>query len=156
MPIKITSYLTPELVCVPMASTSKNDAITELVDLMVKNNHVRERDRLLAAVLEREAQRTTGVGRGLAIPHAKTDVCPKLVVAFGRTAQPIDFASIDKQPVRLVVLLAGPPTETGLHIQILARLSRMVTNDAILRELLDAPGPAELYQVIKKNDDAAG
>src|SRR5262249_5421219 len=116
---------------------------------------MRDRDRLLAAVLERESQKTTGVGRGLAIPHAKTDACPRLVIAFGRTAEPIDFASIDRQPVRLVVLLAGPPENPRIHIQILARLLKMVTNDAVLRELLSATNPTDVYNVIRRFDETA-
>lgn len=155
MPIKLTNFMPPELVRVPLSALDKVQVITELVDLLAGNNWTNDRDRLLAAVLEREAQRTTGVGRGLAIPHAKTEVCPKLVVALGRTAAPVDFAAIDGKPVRLVVLLAGPLEQTGLHIQILARLSRMVTNEAILTELLNAPTAADVYNAIRKIDDAA-
>lgn len=152
MPIKITDFLPPDLVKAPLAAADKTAAITELVDLLASKQWTGDRDRLLADVLAREAQRTTGVGRGLAIPHAKTDACKKLVVAFGRTAQPIDFQAIDRQPVRLVVLLAGPPDQTGPHIQILARLSRMVTNDAVLKELLEAPTAADVYEIIKRQD----
>lgn len=154
MPIRITDYLPREFVRVPMAARNKHDAIVELVDLLARGGRTRDRDKLLAAVLEREAQRTTGVGRGLAIPHAKSDVCPKLVVAFGRTEEPIDFQAIDGQPVRLVVLMAGPPDQTSPHIQILARLSRMVTNAAVLDDLLLAPTPDAVYEVIRRHDDA--
>ena len=156
MPIRLSSFLTPELVKAPLAATTKQAAISELVDLIASAGCTHDRDRLLSAVMERESARTTGIGRGLAIPHAKTEACPKLVVAFGRTAAPIDFASIDGRPVRLIVLLAGPPDQTGMHIQILARLSRMVTNEAMLHELLQAPGPREVFEVIRQQDDALG
>lgn len=154
MPIRITDHLQRDLIRVPLASAEKSGVITELVDLLAAKNWTHDRERLLKAVLERESQRTTGVGRGLAIPHAKTDACKKLVVAVGRTAGPIDFQAIDGQPVRLVVLLAGPPDQTGPHIQILARLSRMVTNDAVLKELLEAPTAADLFAVIERQDNA--
>ncbi|MEE8171063.1 MAG: PTS sugar transporter subunit IIA [Phycisphaerae bacterium] len=154
MPIRITEYLPPELVRVPLLATEKTAAITELVDLLAEKQKTRDRDQLLTAVLEREAQRTTGVGRGLAIPHAKTAACSQLIVALGRAAEPIDFEAIDGQPVSLVVLLAGPPDQTSPHIQILARLSRMVTNDAILKALLDAPDAQAVYEVIREHDNA--
>jgi fructose-specific phosphotransferase system IIA component len=153
MSIRITDFLPAELVRAPLRETAKVAVITELVDLLSEHGHTRDRDALLSAVLEREAQRTTGVGRGLAIPHAKTPVCPELIVALGRTSAPIDFQAIDGNPVQLVVLLAGPPNQTGQHLKILAQLSRLVLNDAVVKSLLDASDAAALYEIIKRHDD---
>jgi len=155
MGIRITDYLTPDLVKIPLASTDKTAAITELVDLLASRGKTRDRNGLLNAVLEREAQRTTGVGRGLAIPHAKTDVCPQLVMAFGRSDTPIDFASIDGKPVRLIPLLAGPPDQTGPHIHILARLGRITMNDTLLNDLLTAPNAQTFWEVLRRYDETA-
>ncbi len=153
--MKLSDYLKAPLVRVPLQATEKSQAITELVDLLAQEGMTQSRDQLLEAVLEREAQRTTGIGRGLAIPHAKCDAVEGLTVAFGRAAEPIDFSAIDGQPVTLVALLASPMNETSLHIQALATLSRMVTNEAVLDSLLSAQTSQAFYDVIVKHDEAS-
>lgn len=152
--MKLTDYLTLPLVRMPLVATDKTQAITELVDLLAETGLTDGRDQLLEAVLERESQRTTGIGRGFAIPHAKCDAVDRLAVAFGRASVPIDFGAIDGQPVSLVALLASPTNATSLHIQALAKLSRMVTNEAVLDALLSADSGEALYDVIAKNDAA--
>ncbi len=158
--MKLTEYLPPTLVKVPLDSTDKFGAITELVDLVAEHFSLggapgagsSARDGLLKAVLDREAQRSTGVGRGFAIPHAKTDTVGKLVVALGRTKSPIPFGAIDGQPVELIALLASPTTATSLHIQTLARLSRLVTNGSMLSRILAAKSAEELYALIAASE----
>jgi fructose-specific phosphotransferase system IIA component len=153
--MKLTDYLPPSLVKVPLASRDKQSAITELVDLIHQQGLSSSRDALLQAVLEREAQRTTGIGRGFAIPHAKCESVSQLVIAFGRAAAPIDFAAIDGKPVQLIALLASPAGSTSLHIQALAKLSRLVTNGSVFEELLAATSAGELYDVVARSDNGA-
>jgi mannitol/fructose-specific phosphotransferase system IIA component (Ntr-type) len=150
--MKLTDYLPPTLVKVPLASTDKTGAITEIVDLVAAQGLTTARDVLLKAVLERETQRSTGVGRGFAIPHAKTDAVSRLVVAMGRTSVPIPFGAIDGQPVELIALLASPTTATSLHIQTLARLSKLVTNGPSLVRILAAQTSEELYAQIAASE----
>jgi fructose-specific phosphotransferase system IIA component len=153
--MKLSDHLTLPLVRVPLMATDKNQAITKLVDTIAEQGLTSNRLQLLEAVFERESQRTTGIGRGFAIPHAKTDAVNRLVVAFGRLAEPIDFAAIDGQPVSLIALLASPTNATGIHIQALAKLSRMVTNEPVLDALLSAQSADALYRVITQSDAAA-
>jgi len=150
--MKLTDHLTRPLVKVSLDATDKAQAITELVDLVAEQGMTDARDLLLDAVVEREAQRTTGIGRGFAIPHAKCDAVRRLVIAFGRAAEPIDFAAVDGQPVNLIALLASPANATSTHIQALAKLGRLVTNDKILEGLLSATTSDEFYDIIAKND----
>lgn len=150
--MKLTDHLPPSLVKVPLAANEKTAAITELVDLVVSQVQITSRDRLLKAVLDREAQRSTGIGHGFAIPHAKCDAVDQLVIALGRCHEPIDFAAIDGQPVSLIALLASPIHATTTHIQALAKLSRLVTNGAMLNQLLAATSSEELYRVVSAND----
>ena len=152
--MKLTEYLSPATIQVPLVATDKMQAITKMVEMVVEQGLARNREELLAAVLERESQRTTGIGRGFAIPHAKSDAVGKLVLGFGRLAEPIDFASIDGQPVSLLAILVSPTNATTLHIQALARLSRMVTNEAILDSLLSAQSADAFYKVIAEHDGA--
>lgn len=147
--MKLSDYLDPLLVKVPLVSRAKLDAITELVDLIAAHGGTSDRARLLDAVLARERQRTTAIGRGLAVPHAKSDCCGRLVVALGRTAEPIDFDAIDRKPVQFVVLLASPLSMAPLQIQILAKVSRLVLSDDTFSKILAAPTAAELVAVIR-------
>jgi len=150
--MKLTDHLSLPLVKVPLAATEKRQAITELVSVIAEQSLTERRDQLLDAVLEREAQRTTGIGRGFAIPHAKCDAVDHLTIAFGRAANPIDFAAVDGQPVTLIALLASPVSATSSHIQALARLSRLVTNATVMEHLLAAPDADAFFRIIQENE----
>ena len=150
--MKLTDHLTADLVKVSLVSTDKNGAITELVDLIAAQGLSKDRDLLLQAVLEREAQRTTGIGRGFAIPHAKCDAVDRLVIALGRASKPIDFASVDGKAVELIALLASPTNATSAHIQALAKLSRLVTNGPTFEKLLSAANSSDLYRAVQSCD----
>ncbi|MCG8406547.1 MAG: PTS sugar transporter subunit IIA [Phycisphaerales bacterium] len=152
--MKLTDYLPQNLIKIPLQVSDKTQAITVLVDLLAEQGLTSKRDQLLQAVLERESQRTTGIGRGFAIPHAKCDAVGKLMIACGRPEEPIDFAAIDDQPVRLIALLVSPTNETSTHIQALAKLSRLVTNDKLLSSLLEAKDASEFHALISENDHA--
>jgi fructose-specific phosphotransferase system IIA component len=119
-----------------------------LVDLLVANGLANDRDTLLEQILAREEARTTGIGHGLAIPHGKSDAVRDLVIAVGKPAEPIDFASIDREPVNVVVLLASPPTQTGPHIQALARVSRLMLMEKFRSAVAQAQSSEELYGII--------
>ena len=146
--MKLTDILSPTCVKVPLAASDKSGVIVELIDLLVANGLTHDRDGLLVPVLAREATRTTGIGHGLAIPHAKSDNVSKLVMAVGKPAEPIDFDSIDREPVTVVVLLVGPPDQTGPHIQALARISRLMLMDKFRSAVARAQSADELYGII--------
>lgn len=145
--MKLADVLPKDLVCVPLAATNKEDAIKELVDLMASKGRAERRDELLGAVMEREAQRTTGIGRGFAVPHAKTDAVRTMVIALGKTREPIEFDSIDGKPVSLIALLASPTSYTQEHMQALTALSRLITNEKAYQGLVEAPDADSLYNI---------
>jgi len=148
--VSLGDYLNPQLVKIPLVARTKWDAIGELVDLIASAGRAQDRNRLLEAVLSRERQRTTAIGRGLAIPHAKCDACGELVVAVGVPAEPLDFDAIDRQPVRLVVLLASAMAQSSLQIQVLAKLSRLVLNDEVFQRVLSAPDAESLVSAVRE------
>lgn len=148
--ISLGEYLDPSLVRIPLVARTKWDAIAELVDTIAAAGRARDRNRLLEAVLARERQRTTAIGRGLAIPHAKCDACGELVVAVGVPSEPLDFDAIDRQPVRLVVLLASAMAQSSLQIQVLAKLSRLVLNDEVFQRVLSAPDAESLVSIVRQ------
>src|SRR5580698_1349798 len=146
--MRLTEILKPQNIKVPLVSTAKSDAIGELVQLLADNHEVNDAKKVLDAVLEREATRTTGIGNGLAIPHGKCNGTDHLVMAIGRPATPVDFQAIDGRPVNLIWLLSSPPDKTGPHIHALARISRLMTIDKFRVALAAAKSSQEMYDAI--------
>lgn len=151
--MKVSELLNEKLIAVPLDAGTKQEAITALVDRVAANGMAQNRDLLLSAVLAREAQRTTGIGRGFAVPHAKCEGIPNLTLAIGRTNSPIDFASIDGKPVSLIALLVSPPHQTGPHLLALAALSRIVINEGVFSKLLGSKDPAEFSAIIRAYEE---
>src|SRR6195952_5605737 len=136
--MRLVDILKPENIKVPLDAHNKVEAITELVGVLAKSSAVADAKKVLEAVLEREATRTTGIGNGLAIPHGKCSGTKDLVMAIGKAGTPIDFQSIDGRPVTLIWLLGSPPDKTGPHIHALARISRLMTIDKFRQSLTTA------------------
>jgi PTS system fructose-specific IIC component len=152
--MRLTEILKPENIKVPLVATTKADAIKELVDLLAANGQVTDPAKVLAAVLERETTRTTGIGNGLAIPHGKCAGTTDLVMAIGKPAQPIDFQAVDQRPVSVIWMLTSPPDKTGPHIHALARISRLMTIEKFQQALRAAKTSQEVYDAIVAQEAA--
>lgn len=146
--MNLSDILDKDSVQVPLKATQKTQAITQLIDLLDKQGKLNDRDTALQAVLDRETIRSTGIGQGFAIPHGKSAAIDKLVMAVGLLEKPIDFESIDSQPVNVVVLLVSPIDQTGPHIQALASISRMMTDRNIREKINLTKSSDQLYQLI--------
>ena len=152
--MRLTDILKPHNIRVPVAGKTKTEAIGELVNLLAGSGDIKDAKKVLDAVLEREATRTTGIGNGLAIPHGKCQGTKDLVMAIGRAAEPIDFQAIDGRSVNIIWMLASPPDKTGPHIHALARISRLMTIDKFRATLAKATTPDEVYQAIVAQESA--
>ncbi len=150
----LTDMLKLEQIKVPLAATDKQGAIQELVDLLAGQGRLLDRDKAYQAVLEREQTRTTGIGEGVAIPHGKTPAVDDLVIALGKAPDGVDFESIDGKPVTLILLLLSPSDRTGLHIQALARISRLISLDAFRKKMASAQTGEEIFQVIQQQEQS--
>lgn len=150
--MNLLDILSVDCVKAPLLATEKKDAIEELVDTLAAAGKVSDAESLKDAVWSREQTRTTGIGQGLAIPHGKSDSVSKLVMAIGKPATPIEFDSIDKQPVQLIVLLASPPDRTSDHIQALARISRLMTMREFRERVYAAQDAEELYSLLESQE----
>ncbi|MEE8148256.1 MAG: PTS sugar transporter subunit IIA [Longimicrobiales bacterium] len=150
--MKITDILSPTAVTVPLRSTEKKAVIDELVDVLDGAGLIEDPETLKRVVWDREQQRSTGIGDGLAIPHGKSSCAKDLVIAVGRPATPIDFDAVDGQPVQLVVLLASPPDRTAEHIQALGRISRMLSKREVRQAAYAAESAEDLYRLFKDAD----
>ncbi len=97
---------------------------------------------------------STGVGSGFAIPHGKTDAVSDIVAAFAVTSQPIDYQSLDDQPVRLIFLLVGRDNMVGPHIKLLSRISRLMNKDDFRKQLLEAETPTEVLEIFRREEES--
>jgi fructose-specific phosphotransferase system IIA component len=146
--MRLSDILHPNCVKVPLEAEEKHGAIDELIDVLAQQELVADPAPLKEAVWEREQTRTTGIGQGIAIPHGKSEGIDQLRCAIGKAAQPLEFGAIDGQPVDLIILLASPVDQTGPHIQALAKISRMLTEDTFRAALKQADSPKSLYDQI--------
>jgi len=154
MALRLTEILKPQDIKIPLTASTKSEAIAELVKLLADNNEITDAKKVLDAVLEREATRTTGIGNGLAIPHGKCTGTKDLVMAIGKPQSPIDFQAIDGRPVQIIWMLSSPPDKTGPHIHALARISRLMTIDKFRHALLGAKDAKEAFDIIVAQENA--
>lgn len=151
--MKLLEILSIECIRAPLIATDKQGVINELVDVLSDAGRVDDPNSLKEAVWTREQTRTTGIGRGLAIPHGKCPGMGTLAMAIGKPAKPMDFEAIDSQPVELIVLLASPPDRTSDHIQALARVSRLMTMDDFREKIYAADDPQMIFEMLTEQED---
>src|SRR5271167_1475571 len=106
--MKLVSFLREELIELELKSKTKDDVIQELIDLINKTGEITNLDEFKKTILEREQLETTGIGDGIAIPHGRTDSVKQLVIAFGRSAEGVDFQCLDSNPAHLFFMIASP------------------------------------------------
>ncbi|MFN6042090.1 MAG: PTS sugar transporter subunit IIA [Phycisphaerae bacterium] len=150
--INLLDILSPACVKVPLAATTKRGVIEELVDMLASAGKVNDAQSLKDAVWTREQTRTTGIGLGLAIPHGKCAGMSGLAMAIGKPREPMNFESIDGQPVKLIVLLASPPDKQSDHIQALARISRLMNMEDFRNKAYATTSSEELFELFRAQE----
>ncbi len=150
--MKICEILRVDKIISSMSGDNKNEVIDELIELFKNDERVKDIDEMKSAVHDREKIMSTGVGKGFAIPHAKTDSVNEIVAAFGKLEKPIDFQALDEQPVNLVFLLVGKESLVGPHIKLLSRISRMMNKDEFRESLANAKSADEIYSLFENEE----
>lgn len=150
--MKLSKFSDENLVSFGIQATTKEEAIEELVELAASSNMVKDAERLLIDVKEREELVTTGVGYGVAFPHAKTRSVKGIVIVFGRSEQGIEFDAMDHKPVNLFFLIAAPEDAIGQHLNVMARLSYLMKSAENRQTLLDAGSPGDVLALMDKID----
>ena len=150
--MKVSELLSPQFVIAELSGTKKEDVINELINLFEKDPRVTDLEKVRSAVLEREKIMSTGVGKGFAIPHGKTSAVSEILAAFGKTTRPIEYQSLDSQPVHLVFLLVGKDNLVSTHIKLLSRISRMMNKDEFRKSLIDASSKEEILELFKAEE----
>jgi len=150
--MKITDILNKSVIRTNLPGTTKEEVINAIIDLAGTQKQVVDIERMRTAIFDREKIMSTGVGSGFAIPHGKTDAVDDIVAAFAVTAQPIDYQSLDDQPVRLVFLLVGRDNMVGPHIKLLSRISRLMNKEDFRKRLLEAETPQEIIEIFQQEE----
>ena len=140
--------LTVETISLDLKGENKEAILAEMVDLLVASGHIRDRDAVLKAVLEREKRMSTGMQNGIAIPHGKTDSVDCLLAALGIKRAGVDFGALDGQPSTIFVMTVSPDSRTGPHIQFLAEISRPLNDVAVRTKLLSATSREEVLHLL--------
>ncbi len=150
--MKITDILTEQFVRTNLPGSTKDEVLNSMIEIASASERVTDKEKVRTAILEREKIMSTGVGSGFAIPHGKTDAVSDIVGAFAVTAQPIDYKSLDEQPVRIIFLLVGRDNMVGPHIKLLSRISRLMNKEDFRNRLLEAKSPAEILEMFKQEE----
>lgn len=150
--LDIHQLLTPETVRVGLPGSRKEEVLENLIGLLEGHPAVKDLDAVRDAVFERERVMSTGVGKGLGLPHAKTSAVHENVAAFAVTRQPVDFGAIDNKAVRLVFLLVGTETAKSQHVKILSRISRLMNRDPFRERLLKARSAEEVLRFFEHEE----
>ncbi len=149
--MRLTDILLDKYIQIPLKSGTRNESIKELITLV--GDQINDVEKAYEAVLEREKIMTTGVGNGIAIPHCKHSSCPNFAVAMGIFRKGVDFESIDKKKVKIIFLLVGPENNPGLHIKLLSRISRLMSNEELRDQLLDCKTTDAAMELIKEEEN---
>lgn len=150
--MKISDILSTDVIAVNLDVTDKDDAIRKVIELAAKSNKILDKEKVSKTIFEREKLVSTGVGKGFAIPHGKTDSISDVVAAFAITKEPIDFDSIDGEPVRFIFMLIGKENLLNTHIKLLSRISRLMNKDEFRERLLEAVSPEEVLSIFKEEE----
>lgn len=153
--MNLTALLQANHVAVNISAPSKLELIDILVNMVSDHASVLDVDAVKKAVLDRESMMSTGVGKGLALPHAKTSAVTGMVGALVTTAEPVDFGALDNEPVRIVFLLLGKPDSKSLHVRILSRVSRVMNRAEVRKQILSATSGSELLSILAQHDDVS-
>ncbi len=147
--LNLAVFLSEDVAVVPISATDRHGAIEELVDALSATGRISDRAQVLKDVMERETTVSTGMERGLAIPHARTDgVSGSIAVAVGVSPGGLDFSSLDGQPSRLIFLIASPPHDRAPHLQLLAAIAKQMRNPDRMKAAVAAVSGAELVDAI--------
>ncbi len=151
--MKILDILAVDSIVPELKGRTKKLVLEELIDAARQNKPHIDSDRLMKVLLERERLGSTGIGDGIAIPHGKLKDIEDLVLSFGRSAEGIDFESMDGKPVHLFFLLVAPEACAGIHLRALAKIARLLKNGTVRKRLAKVDNREDIFSIIQQEDE---
>lgn len=153
--MRITELLTKETIAMDLSASDKNGVIDELVNQLDSAGKLSDIAQFKEAIHNRESQSTTGIGEGIAIPHAKVAAVKSPAIAFGKSKEGVDYQSLDGQPAHLFFMIGAPEGGAQTHLDALAKLSGILMDDKVRENLLQANSKEEILRIIDDADDEA-
>ena len=149
--MNLADILSPEQITPELKATNRWEAIDELIENLVVTGKIKaeHRDAITAVVRKRETSMSTGIGFGIGIPHASTDLIYEVVGALGRSSQGLNFDALDNQPVNLVVLFLVPQGQFQKHLHTLAEIAKLLHKKEFRKSLGECADAATMYKCIK-------
>ena len=151
--MKILDILAVNSIVPELKGRTKKLVLEELIDAVKQHKPHIDSDRLMKVLLERERLGSTGIGDGIAIPHGKLKDIEDLVLSFGRSAEGIDFESMDGKPVHLFFLLVAPEACAGIHLRALAKIARLLKNGTVRKRLAKVDNRNDIFSIIQQEDE---
>jgi len=151
--MKVFELLDEKFILTDFKSDDKEHVINELIDLYKENDKVNDIEKVRTAILDREKIMSTGVGKGFAIPHGKTNAVNDVIAAFGKTTRDIDYDALDGDPVHLVFLLVGRDDMVSKHIKLLSKISRLMNKDEFRERLINSNSKEEIINIFKEEEE---
>ena len=145
----LSDYLREDLIFLDLHPKDMEECLASMVELAAECGAITDRVDALSRLIDRERTMSTGLGGGVAVPHAKTDKLRHLVVALGRVSDGVDFKAIDGKPVHLIFMLLGPPDSTRQHVDLLARIAYLVKAPGVIETLRGATTAAEILEALR-------
>jgi len=152
--MKVHELLDIKYILTEFKSENKDDVISELVDLLEGDSRIVNLEEVRKCVFEREEKMSTGVGKGFAIPHGKTNSVTDILAAFGKSETPIEYNSLDGEPVHLVFLLIGKENLVAKHIKLLSRISRLMNNEEFRKKLINASSKESVLKMFEDEEQS--
>jgi len=151
--MKIVDFLFEDSIIIGMKNREKEAALEELLTALEKAGRIKDRKKILEALIEREKLGSTGIGQGIAVPHAKTNQIDNLVAALGISQKGINFEALDGEPVNIIFLVLAPAKATGIHLKALAKIARLLKDKVFRQSLKTASSPAEALKIIAEDEE---
>lgn len=151
--MKITELLKRDTVIMNLTASNKEAVIDELVEKLNGANRLNSKAEFKEAILKRESQSTTGIGEGIAIPHAKTKAVKQPAICFGRSVSGINYESLDGQPAHLFFMIAASEGANNTHLETLSRLSTLLMDEGFRKQLLEAKDEEELLRLFDEKEN---
>ncbi|MHC5228090.1 PTS sugar transporter subunit IIA [Enterococcus sp. LJL99] len=144
----LSEVLSEKVIDLTLVATTKEAAIKELSELLYQNGNIDDVDDFFEDVMLRETEGVTGLGKGVAIPHGKSESVLKTSIAIGRTSVPLEWESLDEQPVNVIILFAVKNTDANTtHIKMLQNIAICLADDTFISKLQDVTDEAEMLQL---------
>lgn len=150
--MRIADHAAADLIVTGLEARGKDDLLERMVDLLVRAGRLHQSDGLMRELHKREQVMSTGIGGGIALPHALSDDLDGLVVVFARTKDPIEFEALDSSPVDLIFMLAGPKRSSNVYVKLLARVSRLLQREDFKQRLREAATADDILEAFRSED----